>query len=125
MLLGALGCGLAVALGAFGSHSLKDVISADNLATFETGVRYQFYHSLGILAVALLWYRVRGIKLVGLAGWLFVAGIVFFSGSLYGLALTGIRVLGILTPLGGVAMIAGWVALALSGLRQPASTVAA
>ena len=117
LLMGALSCGVAVGLGAFGAHALKDVLSPDALATFETGVRYQFYHSLGILGVALLWFRLQNTRIATLAGWLFLVGIVLFSGSLYLLAITGIRWIGAFTPIGGLAMIAGWVALAFSGLR--------
>ncbi len=115
--MGALSCGVAVGLGAFGAHALKDVLSPDALATFETGVRYQFYHSLGILGVALLWLRIQNTRMATLAGWLFLVGIVLFSGSLYLLAITGIRWIGAFTPIGGLAMIAGWVTLAFSGLR--------
>ena len=102
LLMGALSCGVAVGLGAFGAHALKDVLSPDALATFETGVRYQFYHSLGILGVALLWFRLQNTRIATLAGWLFLVGIVLFSGSLYLLAITGIRWIGAFTPIGGL-----------------------
>jgi uncharacterized membrane protein YgdD (TMEM256/DUF423 family) len=111
---------LAVGLGAFGAHALADRLSADLLGTYETGVRYHVYHALGLLAVAYAATRWPGTP-VAAAGWLFVAGIVLFSGSLYLLALTGVRWLGAVTPLGGVAFLAGWALLAWAALRAPAA----
>jgi len=102
---------LAVALGAFGAHALRDRLPPDLLAVFETGVRYHFYHALGLLAAAYASARWPE-GAAGIAGWLFLAGIVLFSGSLYLLAVTGTRWLGAITPLGGLAFIAGWAALA-------------
>jgi uncharacterized membrane protein YgdD (TMEM256/DUF423 family) len=104
--------GVAVVLGAFGAHALGSRLTPDLLATYETGVRYHFYHALALALVALAFQRWPSASLLGLAGWLFVAGIVIFSGSLYVLALTGVRWLGAITPLGGLAFIAGWVVLA-------------
>ena len=101
---------LGVALGAFGAHALKARLSPEMLAVFETGVRYQMYHVFAILAAAWAWSR-WNTRLFAVAGALFVAGIVVFSGSLYLLALTGIRVLGAITPLGGLAFLAGWLCL--------------
>jgi uncharacterized membrane protein YgdD (TMEM256/DUF423 family) len=99
-----------VALGAFAAHGLKNTIPPDMLAVFETGVRYQMYHAFALFAAA--WgfaqWQSRGFVL---AGWLFVAGIVVFSGSLFLLALTGARWLGAVTPLGGLAFLAGWLCL--------------
>jgi uncharacterized membrane protein YgdD (TMEM256/DUF423 family) len=115
-LLGSLSALIAVAAGAFGAHTLRDNIPADLLATFETGVRYQMYHALALLAVA--WAVTRWTNsLTTLAGWLFVAGTLIFSGSLYTLSLTGARWLGAITPLGGVAFIGGWLCLALVAWR--------
>ena len=105
---------VAVAAGAFGAHALRARLSADLLAVFETAARYQMVHALALLAVALLAARAPSVA-ASLAGWLFTAGIVLFSGSLYALALTGIRVLGAVTPFGGVCFLAGWIALALAG----------
>ena len=102
---------LAVALGAFGAHALRDRLAPDLLAVYETGVRYHFYHALGLFAVAYAAARWPG-PATGAAGWLMVAGVVLFSGSLYLLALTGVRWLGAITPLGGLAFLAGWAALA-------------
>ena len=116
--LGALSGAMAVALGAFGAHGLKARLPADLLATFETGVRYQMYHALALLAVAWAVTRWSGSHLPTSAGWLFVAGTVLFSFSLYLLALTGQRWLGAVTPLGGVAFVAGWVCLALAAWRS-------
>ena len=113
---GALLCGLGVAVGAFGAHGLRERLAPEMLATFETGVRYHFIHALGLFAVAWAATRWPG-ALVGAAGWLFVAGIVIFSGSLYLLSISGIRWLGAITPIGGVCMIAGWVLLAAAALR--------
>ena len=106
----------AVALGAFAAHGLKSVISPDALAVFETGVRYQVYHTFAVLAVAVLikifpgdfWRR---------AGWLFTAGIVLFSGSLYALALFNERMFGFITPVGGLFFLAGWVSLGIGAFK--------
>jgi uncharacterized membrane protein YgdD (TMEM256/DUF423 family) len=111
--LGALSGALAVALGAFAAHGLKSRLPADALVTFETGARYHAYHALALLAVAWACTRWPGVW-TSAAGWLFVTGTVLFSGSLYALALTGIRALGAITPLGGLAFILGWLALALA-----------
>ena len=110
---GALAGALGVVLGAFGAHALKSMVSKDMLTVFETGVRYQMYHALALLAVGLAAQRWPG-TWIQAAGWLFVAGIVIFSGSLYLMTFTGARWLGAITPLGGVAFILGWIALALS-----------
>ena len=114
---GAILGALAVALGAFGAHGLKPVLTPDMLANFETGVRYHMYHALALIAAALLAGRFPESRLPVWGGWLFVAGIVFFSGSLYLMAFTGMRWLGAITPIGGVAMIAGWLCLAVAALR--------
>jgi uncharacterized membrane protein YgdD (TMEM256/DUF423 family) len=108
---GSLSAFLAVALGAFGAHALKARLDADLLALFETGVRYQMAHALALLAVGWACTRWPGTAVTA-SGWLFVAGTVFFSGSLYTLALTGVRWLGAITPIGGVAWLAAWLCLA-------------
>ena len=113
MLVGALLAFLGVGLGAFGAHGLRTRISPDMQAVFETGVRYHMYHSLAILVVGLIEGRTGG-WLIALAGWLFTAGIVLFSGSLYLLAITGVTTLGAITPIGGLAFLAGWACLALA-----------
>jgi uncharacterized membrane protein YgdD (TMEM256/DUF423 family) len=114
--LGSVSGLLAVALGAFAAHGLKTRLGADLLAVFETGVRYQMFHALALLAAAWACARWPGAAAVA-AGWLFVAGIVLFSGSLYALALGGPRWLGPITPIGGLAFLAGWACLAWSALR--------
>lgn len=113
---------LAVVLGAFGAHSLKELLSVDDLSTFETGVRYQFYHAFALLAVGLLLY-LRRTSLLPWAAWLFLGGILLFSGSLYVLALSellGIDVnwVGPITPLGGLFFIGGWACLLLSTFQK-------
>jgi uncharacterized membrane protein YgdD (TMEM256/DUF423 family) len=110
---GALSALLAVAAGAFGAHGLRARLSPEHLAVFETAARYQMYHALALFAVA--WATTRWTSpLVQWAGWLFIAGTVVFSGSLYALATTGIRWLGAITPIGGAAFLAGWLCLALA-----------
>jgi len=114
--LGALLAGVAVAAGAFAAHGLRERITPEMLAIFETGARYQMYHALALLAVA--WAAARWpASAAPLAGWLFVAGIVVFSGSLYVLSITGLRWLGAVTPLGGLAFLAGWTVLAWTVAR--------
>jgi uncharacterized membrane protein YgdD (TMEM256/DUF423 family) len=108
---GSLLAGLAVAAGAFGAHALKTRLPNDLLAVFETGVRYHMYHSLGLLAIALALDRWPNSH-CQVAGWLLLGGIVLFSGSLYALSLTGMRMLGAITPLGGLCFLAGWALLA-------------
>ncbi len=103
--------GLAVALGAFGAHGLKNRLSDDLLAIYETGVRYHFYHALALLAVSLAVPALWQSKWTPFACGAWTVGIVLFSGSLYLLAVTGARWLGAITPLGGVALILGWVFL--------------
>ena len=115
---GAIAAGVAVILGAFGAHGLKARVTPEMLVVFETGARYQMYHALALLAVAAAAGRWPS-AWVTASGWLFVVGIVIFSGSLYVMTLTGARWLGAITPLGGLAFILGWAALAMSALRSP------
>jgi uncharacterized membrane protein YgdD (TMEM256/DUF423 family) len=117
LLLASIFSGLAVALGAFGAHALESRMSAELLTTFEVGVRYHFYHALALLGVVAVISRWPESGLAVWAGWLFVIGILIFSGSLYILAFTGVRWLGAITPIGGVAFIAGWVCLVWVALR--------
>ena len=106
---------IAVAAGAFAAHGLKAKLTPDMLAVFETGARYQMYHALALFAVA--WALGQGMR-VEAAGWAFTAGIVLFSGSLYALALTGMKQLGFITPFGGLTFLAGWVLLAYRCFRS-------
>ena len=115
--LGSASALVAVAAGAFGAHGLRARLAPDLLAVFETGARYQMYHALALLAVAWAVTRWPGPWPVR-AGWLFAAGTMLFSGSLYLLALTGVRWLGAVTPLGGLAFLAGWACLLLGLLRR-------
>jgi uncharacterized membrane protein YgdD (TMEM256/DUF423 family) len=110
--LGAINAFLCVALGAFGAHGLKQKLTTDMLAVYQTGVQYHFYHALGLVAVGLVLLYFPKSRLVVLSGWLMLAGIVLFSVSLYALSLTGIRGLGAITPLGGVAFLSAWAMLA-------------
>ena len=114
--IGALFGFLAVALGAFGAHALRARLSPADLEIFETAARYQMYHALALLLLAALAPRFPG-ALVSAAGWLFTAGVIVFSGSLYVLVLSGQRWLGAVTPLGGLALIAAWALLALRIFR--------
>ena len=114
--LGAVSALVAVALGAFAAHGLKARLAPDLLAVFETGVRYQMYHALALLAAAWAVGKWPG-NAASAGGWLFVAGTLLFSGSLYALSLGGPRWLGPVTPLGGLAFLAGWACLAWAALK--------
>lgn len=120
LMSGALGGLLAVAFGAFGAHALKSRLDAYSLGVFETAVQYQFYHSLALLAVALLLLQAPGSTLLKSSAILFVIGMLIFSGSLYVLSFSGLRWLGAVTPLGGLAFIAGWACLLTAGWKLTA-----
>jgi uncharacterized membrane protein YgdD (TMEM256/DUF423 family) len=105
-----------VGLGAFAAHALKSQLSADYLAVFQTGVHYQMLHALALLALALLARQLPG-RLLSVAGSLFTLGIVLFSGSLYALTLSGMSALGMITPLGGLAFLLGWLCLGVHAWR--------
>ena len=109
---------LAVAAGAFGAHALEARLTPDRLAIFETAARYQMYHALALLAVALAGALLRESATLNAAGWSFLAGTIVFCGSLYLLALGGPRWLGAITPIGGLAFLAGWALLGLAALRS-------
>ncbi len=114
--IGAILGGLSVAGGAFASHALREKISERSLEIFETAARYQMYHALALLLVALLLsiYQQSPPPSLLASGWLFIIGITLFSGSLYALSLTNVKILGAIAPLGGAAFIAGWGALAFA-----------
>ena len=117
LVLGAAAALAAVLLGAFGAHALKARLDADALALWRTAVEYHFWHALGLLAIGLVAAQMPGSALLKASGWVMLAGIVLFSGSLYLLALTGARALGAATPLGGVAFLAAWALFAAAVLR--------
>jgi uncharacterized membrane protein YgdD (TMEM256/DUF423 family) len=116
--LGSVLMALAVAAGAFGAHGLRNKLDAYSMSVYEKAVFYHFVHALGILLVAVL-ARTGAITSSGQAraAWLLLIGILVFSGSLYALAVSGIRILGAITPIGGVAFIAGWLVLAYEAMR--------
>lgn len=112
-ILGCISAAIGIGAGAFGAHGLKAILSPEMLTTYETAVRYQMYHAFGLIAIALAGGSIPGSK-VRLVGWCFAGGTVLFSGSLYLLTLTGTLWLGAITPLGGIAFIAGWLTLGYS-----------
>jgi uncharacterized membrane protein YgdD (TMEM256/DUF423 family) len=115
LLLGSVAAFLAVALGAFGAHGLRGRLSPEMMAVFQTGVQYHMSHALALILVAGIMGRMSG-WLIQTAGWCFVAGILFFSGSLYLLAVTGVTILGAVTPIGGLLFLAGWACLAFAAI---------
>jgi len=115
--IGAIGAALAIALGAFGAHGLKDIVEERMLANYETGVRYHMYSALGIMLIALASKLVASDKKMSLGALLVTIGTCIFSGSLYVMALTGLTILGAITPIGGVLMIVGWVIVVVSILK--------
>jgi uncharacterized membrane protein YgdD (TMEM256/DUF423 family) len=121
--IGAISGCIAVALGAFAAHKLKDILNADALSVFQTAVRYQFYHTFALLIVAILYEKFPN-KLMNWAGNCFIVGIILFSGSLYGLTIlrindiTGFDKIGIITPFGGTFLIAGWLLIFLGVTKK-------
>ena len=115
--IGAFSACIAVIAGAFGSHALKQRLSPDMLAVFEVGVRYQMYHALALMGAGFACAKWPG-RLMNAGGWLFVAGTLFFSGSIYQLSLTGAKWVGIITPIGGGLLMLGWLCLAIGALRS-------
>jgi uncharacterized membrane protein YgdD (TMEM256/DUF423 family) len=116
VIIGALSGAISVGAGAFGAHALRSRLEPRLFEVFETGAQYQMYHALALIAAA--WVASRWPSTAANAsGWLFLAGSVLFSGSLYAMALTGVRALGAITPLGGVCFVAGWVSLALAVMK--------
>jgi uncharacterized membrane protein YgdD (TMEM256/DUF423 family) len=113
---GAIFMALAVVLGAFGAHALKTRLSPEMLQAYKTGVEYQFYHSLGLLLIGVIGFHINS-KWIRWSGILLMAGIILFSGSLYVLSISGLKVLGAVTPFGGLSFVAGWICLA-TGIWQ-------
>jgi uncharacterized membrane protein YgdD (TMEM256/DUF423 family) len=118
LLIGSVLGFLGVALGAFGAHVLKSRLSPEMLAVFETGIRYHMYHTFAVLIVAAAIGHIGSARLLSLAGWFFFGGVLLFSGSLYALALSGVGILGAITPIGGLLFLAGWGCLVLFALAR-------
>ncbi len=119
LLLGSINAFLAVALGAFGAHGLRSRLTTEMLDVYKTGVQYQMAHALGLILIALLLERrLAASGLAAWSGWLLTAGIVLFSGSLYVLSISGVRILGAITPLGGLCFLAGWALLVAAALKD-------
>jgi len=127
LITGSLLAGLAVALGAFGAHGLKKIVPAETIGTFETGVRYQFYHCFAVIVVGILFEKFTG-SWMSYAGYAFLAGMLLFSGSLYLLTIlkatntVGLNGIGIITPIGGLCLIAGWIFMLIAFIRSPVQT---
>lgn len=117
VILGAINAALAVALGAFGAHGLEGKISDKYLEVWKTGVQYHMFHAIGLFVVALLLAKAPQSSFLSTSGWLMMAGIILFSGSLYVLSISGIKVLGAITPLGGVAFITAWILIVIAALK--------
>ena len=120
VLLGSLSAFLGVALGAFGAHGLKSRVTPEMLAVWQTGVQYHLVHALGLVLIGILCHLLPEASLVRSAGWFLLSGTVLFSGSLYVMVLSDIRALGMITPLGGVAFLVGWLLLAVAGWQHAA-----
>ncbi|BAB07547.1 DUF423 domain-containing protein [Halalkalibacterium halodurans] len=117
LLLGSIVMGLSVIIGAFGAHGLEPRLSERMMKNYQTGVQYQMIHGIGILVVGLVGLKMLPSALLSAAGWSFFVGILLFSGSLYAMALTGVTKLGAITPIGGLAFIAGWILLGIAVVR--------
>lgn len=117
IILGAINAFIAVGLGAFGAHGLKDILEPKYLEIWKTGVSYQMYHALGLLVIGVLAGKLPTSSLISTSGWLMIAGIVLFSGSLYVLCLTKIGILGAITPLGGVAFLTAWILIVVAAVK--------
>ncbi|QKG85476.1 DUF423 domain-containing protein [Kroppenstedtia pulmonis] len=118
ILLGAINMFLSIALGAFGAHGLEGKVSERMIANWETGAHYHMAHALGLLFIGLFVDKIGSSPLVNTGGWLILAGIVLFAGSLYVMALTNITALGAITPIGGVSFLAGWTCIAIAAFKQ-------
>jgi len=119
LLLGAISAFTGVAMGAFGAHALKAVLSPEMLEVYKTGVNYQMWHALGLIGIALIPRQTQESQLILWAGHLMFAGIVLFSGSLYLLTILNLKWLGMITPLGGVAFLGAWLLITLYAVKQP------
>lgn len=119
LILGAVNALIAVVLGAFGAHALKTRLSAELMAVYQTGIHYHLIHALGLLLVGLLATQLPASAYLRWSGWLMMAGIALFSGSLYALSVTGLRWLGAITPVGGMAFILAWALFIMAALKAP------
>jgi len=117
IVLGSLNAFLAVSLGAFGAHGLKTRLTSEMLAVYQTGVHYHFFHAIALLCIGILAQNWSGSFYLKVSGGLLLTGIILFSGSLYALSISGLRYLGVITPFGGVAFLAGWVFLILAAWK--------
>lgn len=117
LFLGGVNAALVVLLGAFGAHALKKQLSPDMMVIYHTAIQYHLFHALGLIAIGLLAVSLSGSGYLKWAGWAMLAGIVLFSGSLYVLSVSGMRWLGAITPLGGIAFIAAWVLFCIAVLK--------
>ncbi|MBU5211257.1 DUF423 domain-containing protein [Heyndrickxia oleronia] len=117
IIIGAINAFLSVALGAFGAHGLADKLDPKYLDIWKTGVNYQMFHALGMIAVGIIAGNIQGSSLMSWSGWLMLVGIILFSGSLYILSLTKIGILGAITPIGGVAFLVAWVLLVIAAVK--------
>lgn len=117
LIIGAINAMLAVALGAFGAHGLEGKISEKYLEVWKTGVQYQMFHAMGLFVIAFLLNKFPQSSLLTASGWIMFAGILLFSGSLYVLSTSGIKVLGAITPLGGVAFIVAWILIVVAAVK--------
>jgi len=117
IIIGSVLAALAVSIGAFGAHGLKSKVSSEDLVIFETGVRYQMYHSLGLILIGILGFHYP-LNIIQLPAILFLIGIIIFSGTLYLIPLTGLRWFGAITPIGGTALIAGWIVLVYNIIKS-------
>lgn len=111
LMLGTINVLLCIALGAFGSHGLKQILSPETMATYQTGVQYHFYHALGLILLGLIRFHMPSSRLIPISGWLMLMGILLFSINLYVMSLTGIRQLGMVAPFGGLSFMSAWIIL--------------
>lgn len=118
IIIGAINAFLAVALGAFGAHGLEGKLEPKYLEVWKTGVTYQMFHALGLIAIGILSRNIPATALLSWSGWLMFIGIILFSGSLYILSTSGIKILGAITPLGGVAFLISWVLLIIFAVKH-------
>lgn len=119
VILGSLNMAIAIAFGAFGAHGLKEKVSNDMLANWNTGAHYHIIHAVALIGIGLLLAKLgQNGLLVQTAGWLIMVGILLFSGSLYTMALTNVKALGAITPIGGLAFIIGWILVTISAWRH-------